>query len=65
MSATTNGTATRQEPEVVHDRAHKLALELTQPLPGSRRVYITGRSPDILVPMREIGQADTASLFGA
>ncbi len=64
MSTTTNGTATRHEVEIVHDRAHELASEMTQPLPGSRRVYVTGSSPDIRVPMREIVQADTPSLFG-
>jgi len=64
MSATTNKTGTRHTPEIVHDRAHKLASEMTEPLPGSRRVYVTGRLPDVRVPMREIAQADTASLFG-
>ena len=37
---------------------------MTAPLPGSRRVYETGSRPDIRVPMREIAQADTPSLFG-
>ncbi|MFN3579926.1 MAG: phosphomethylpyrimidine synthase ThiC [Pseudomonas sp.] len=31
----------------------------TQPLPNSRKVYITGSRPDIRVPMREITLADT------
>jgi phosphomethylpyrimidine synthase len=35
-----------------------------QPLPNSRRVYITGSRPDIRVPMREISQADTPTAFG-
>jgi len=30
-----------------------------QPLPGSRKIYVTGSRPDIRVPMREIAQADT------
>ena len=30
-----------------------------QPLPHSRKVYVTGSRPDIRVPMREIVQADT------
>ncbi len=35
-----------------------------QPLPRSRKVYITGSRPDIRVPMREISQSDTP-LHGA
>jgi len=31
----------------------------TSPLPGSRKVYITGSRPDILVPMRKIELSDT------
>jgi phosphomethylpyrimidine synthase len=65
MSSVTNGSKTRRhEPEVVHDKAHELASEMTQPLPGSKRVYVEGSRPDVRVPMREIAQADTPSLFG-
>ncbi len=35
-----------------------------QSLPASRKVYIEGSRPDLRVPMREISQADTPSLFG-
>ena len=35
-----------------------------QPLPNSRKVYVTGSRPDIRVPMREISQSDTP-LHGA
>jgi phosphomethylpyrimidine synthase len=35
-----------------------------QPLPNSRKVYITGSRPDIRVPMREITQADTPTEMG-
>ena len=35
-----------------------------QPLPNSRKIYITGSRPDIRVPMREIRQADTPTQFG-
>ncbi len=31
----------------------------TQPMPNSRKVYVTGSRPDIRVPMREISLADT------
>ena len=33
-------------------------------LPNSRKVYIQGKRPDIRVPMREITQADTPTMFG-
>ncbi len=36
-----------------------------QPLPHSRKIYVTGSRPDIRVPMREISQADTPASFGA
>ena len=36
-----------------------------QPLPNSRKVYVTGSRPDIRVPMREISQSDTPAAFGA
>jgi len=35
-----------------------------QPLPASRKVYVTGTRPDLRVPMREITQSDTAAGFG-
>ena len=36
-----------------------------EPLPGSKKVYVEGSSPDIRVPMREIAQSDTGAGFGA
>ncbi|MDH3319801.1 MAG: phosphomethylpyrimidine synthase ThiC [Betaproteobacteria bacterium] len=35
-----------------------------KPLPNSRKVYVEGTRPDIRVPMREVSQADTPSMFG-
>ena len=35
-----------------------------QPLPNSRKVYVPGSRPDLRVPMREIRQADTPTMFG-
>jgi phosphomethylpyrimidine synthase len=34
------------------------------PLPGSRKVYISGSRPDLMVPMREISQSATPTAFG-
>src|SRR5690606_21392358 len=36
-----------------------ISTEVTQPLSGSRKVYVQGRRPDIRVPMREIFVTDT------
>ena len=36
-----------------------------QPLPNSRKIYVTGSRPDIRVPMREISQDDTPANMGA
>jgi phosphomethylpyrimidine synthase len=36
-----------------------------KPLPNSRKIYVQGSRPDLLVPMREISQADTPDGMGA
>ncbi len=36
-----------------------------QPLPNSRKVYVTGSRPDLRVPMREVSQSDTPASLGA
>ncbi len=36
-----------------------------KPLPQSRKVYVQGSRPDLVVPMREISQSDTPASFGA
>ena len=36
-----------------------------QPLPNSRKIYVSGSRPDIRVPMREISQSDTPASYGA
>ncbi|BFM10021.1 phosphomethylpyrimidine synthase ThiC [Simiduia litorea] len=35
-----------------------------KPFPGSKKIFVQGSQPDILVPMREISLADTAMEFG-
>ncbi len=41
-----------------------LTTEATSPYPGSSKIYIEGSRPDIRVPMREVIQHDTSSIFG-
>ena len=52
-------------PLPIHDETASVAAEMTRPLPGSRKIYVQGSRPDIQVPMREIVQDDTPSMFGA
>jgi len=35
-----------------------------QPLPNSKKVYVEGSRPGVRVPMREVSQADTPTMFG-
>jgi phosphomethylpyrimidine synthase len=44
--------------------ARELSASVTAPLPGSCKVHVTGSRPDLRVPMREITQAATPTLFG-
>ncbi|WP_290652069.1 phosphomethylpyrimidine synthase ThiC [Aquisalimonas sp.] len=49
---------------VFSGQSHGLDSAITRPLPGSRRIHVTGSRPDLRVPMREIHQADTVSEQG-
>jgi phosphomethylpyrimidine synthase len=51
-------------PKFVAATAH-VDEAVVKPLPGSRKVYVSGSRPDIRVPMREIGQSDTPTSLGA
>ena len=50
-------------PKFLAATAHVDAAAI-KPLPNSRKMYVEGSRPDIRVPMREISQADTPSMFG-
>ena len=51
-------------PQFLSKAAHVDAAAV-KPLPNSRKVYVQGSRPDLLVPMREISQADTPTGMGA
>jgi phosphomethylpyrimidine synthase len=51
-------------PKFTSDTAHVDAAAV-KPLPNSRKVYVQGSRPDVLVPMREISQAETPASMGA
>lgn len=42
-----------------------LSESVTRPIPGSRKVYVSGSRIDLKVPMREIAVSDTPKMFGA
>ncbi|QAU24132.1 phosphomethylpyrimidine synthase ThiC [Dyella sp. M7H15-1] len=44
--------------------AQELSEAVTRPIPGSRKIYVQGGRPDLKVPMREVDQAQTPTLFG-
>ena len=51
-------------PKFIAETAHVDAAAI-KPLPNSRKVYVQGSRPDLLVPMREISQAETPASMGA
>ena len=50
-------------PKFISANAH-VDEAAVKPLPNSRKVYVEGSRADIRVPMREISQADTPTMFG-
>ena len=52
-------------PDEFIQRTTELSVSSTQPLDGSRKIYVEGSRPDIRVPMREIELDDTPASFGA
>jgi phosphomethylpyrimidine synthase len=47
-----------------HARTARVDEAAVQPLPNSRKAYVTGSRPDIRVPVREIRQTDTHGAAG-
>ena len=44
--------------------AQALSEAVTRPIPGSRKIHVQGSRPDLNVPMHEVEQAQTPTLFG-
>ena len=44
--------------------AQELSEAVTRPIPGSRKIYVQGSRADLKVPLREVCQAQTPTLFG-
>ncbi|MDG6348148.1 phosphomethylpyrimidine synthase ThiC [Luteimonas sp. 8-5] len=45
-------------------QTEQLSEAVTRPIPGSRKIHVPGSRPDLRVPMREIVQSQTPTLFG-
>ncbi|MEP6484775.1 MAG: phosphomethylpyrimidine synthase ThiC [Rudaea sp.] len=43
----------------------ELSESVTRPIPGSRKIYVSGQRADVRVPMREVALSDTPLAFGA
>jgi phosphomethylpyrimidine synthase len=48
----------------LQERTEALSREVTAPFPASQKIYVSGSSADIRVPMREISQHETHSVSG-
>jgi phosphomethylpyrimidine synthase len=46
-------------------QTEELSESVTRPIPGSRKVHVTGSRPDLRVPLREVALSDTPLVFGA
>ena len=51
-------------PRSLAEQAGQLSEAVTRPIPGSRKVHVEGAQPGVRVPMREIVQSPTPTLFG-
>ena len=46
-------------------QTQELSEHVTRPIPGSRKIHVTGSRDDLRVPLREVALADTPLVFGA
>ncbi len=51
-------------PSTLQQQTDQLSESVTRPIPGSRKIHVTGSRPDLNVAMREIVQTRTPTLFG-
>ncbi len=51
-------------PDTLLAQAEQLSATVVRPIPGSRKIHVTGSRPDLRVAMREIVQSATPTLFG-
>lgn len=46
-------------------QTQQLSEQVTRPIPGSRKIHVTGSRDDLRVPLREVVLSDTPLVFGA
>ena len=64
LKTTPAASSRRAADAATHSRLEQLSDEVRTPLPGSRKVYVTGSRPDLRVPMRVVDQSPTTGSFG-
>jgi len=52
-------------PDMLLSKTAEVNEAAIQPFPNSRKIYVPGSRPDVMVPMREILLSDTPASFGA
>ena len=52
------------QPSDLARAAQELSEAVVRPIPGSRKIHVRGSRSDLQVPLREICQAQTPTLFG-
>src|SRR5215218_6451924 len=62
--ATTLDERMNAVPSQLLQQAEQLSEAVTRPIPGSRKIHVQGSRPDLRVPMREVVQSRTPTLFG-
>ncbi len=51
-------------PATLLQQTEQLSESVIRPIPGSHKIFVAGSRPDLQVPMREIAQSKTPTLFG-
>src|ERR1700761_2452793 len=46
-------------------QTEELSESVTRPIPGSKKIYVTGSRADLRVPLREVELSDTPKMFGS
>ncbi len=63
-AVTPDGLPMNALPNDLTRAAQELSEAVTRPIPGSRKIHVQGSRPDLKVPLREVCQAKTPTLFG-
>jgi phosphomethylpyrimidine synthase len=65
LSPLTQDNAMNAQPADLIRQTSELSADVTRPIAGSRKTFVTGSRPDMQVAMREVILSDTPKVFGA